>query len=511
MSDGSLVRGRPRFTVLGGRQRVVAVVVAVAVGAAGLGWWFGRSIESPDDVARRAAAPAAAPILVPVERRTLESTVVSRGDVSFAQAVEVAIDSDLGDGSLGSLVVTGRVPASGAQVDEGDVLLEASGRPVILLQGALPMYRALGPGSRGNDVRQLEAALRRLRVFAGTVDTVYDGQTAAAVSRLYTDLGYEAVAPSAEDRAGVAEAQAALRAAETAVSAATVALAEAARPPARSEVLAAEGAVENARSDRDAARAALDAAAGGDDATLAQLRAALVAADNALAVASAQLAELRAPRDTTAAAQALAQARAEAASARTTLAEARGAAGIRLPRGEIAFVPSLPRRVDKVNVKVGAVAAGPAVSLSGADLQVVSGLSREESRLLRVGAAARLDDEVSGVDLTGTVTAVAESPGTEGVDAGRYAVRITPEGGDPAALAGANLRVTIPIESTAGAVLAVPLAALVTDASGTARVRVSADDATRDVVVTVGLAADGFAEVTAPDLAEGDLVVVGER
>ena len=84
---------------------------------------------------------------------------------------------------------------------------------------------------------------------------------------------------------------------------------------------------------------------------------------------------------------------------------------------------------------------------------------------------------------------------------------------DPKRIEGLNLRVTIPIESTDGEVLAVPVAALVTDAGGTTEVRVHRDDGYVDVPVTPGLSAEGFAEVTptASGLAEGDLVVVGQQ
>jgi hypothetical protein len=87
----------------------------------------------------------------------------------------------------------------------------------------------------------------------------------------------------------------------------------------------------------------------------------------------------------------------------------------------------------------------------------------------------------------------------------------TPEQLD--AIRGRNVQVTIPIASTAGAVLCVPLAALSAGPGGESRVEVVAADATTALVeVTVGLAAEGYAEITAAAggvLAEGDQVVVG--
>ncbi|HZI36861.1 MAG TPA: hypothetical protein VFF24_01045, partial [Acidimicrobiia bacterium] len=76
----------------------------------------------------------------------------------------------------------------------------------------------------------------------------------------------------------------------------------------------------------------------------------------------------------------------------------------------------------------------------------------------------------------------------------------------------ANVRVTIPVSSTGGAVLAVPAAALSATADGSTIVQVEEDDgALRTVTVEPGLAAGGLVEVTPVEgqLAEGDLVVVG--
>ena len=81
-----------------------------------------------------------------------------------------------------------------------------------------------------------------------------------------------------------------------------------------------------------------------------------------------------------------------------------------------------------------------------------------------------------------------------------------------ALLRDANVRVTIPVRSTSGKVLAVPVAALSSGSDGGSRVEVLRNGKVDLVPVTVGLSADGFAQVTpAGDakLSEGDQVVVG--
>ena len=81
----------------------------------------------------------------------------------------------------------------------------------------------------------------------------------------------------------------------------------------------------------------------------------------------------------------------------------------------------------------------------------------------------------------------------------------------PTPLEGVPLRLTIPVESTKGAVTAVPLSAVSLDADGTSRVQVEHGGALEYIVVEPGLSADGFVEVTPVEgtLAPGELVVVG--
>ncbi len=84
----------------------------------------------------------------------------------------------------------------------------------------------------------------------------------------------------------------------------------------------------------------------------------------------------------------------------------------------------------------------------------------------------------------------------------------------PPEIIGTNVRVTIPVSSTGGEVLAVPAAALSATAAGDTILQVEDQDSTlRTVTVEPGLAAGGLVEVTPieGDLAEGDWVVVGRE
>ena len=223
-----------------------AVLLAVAAAAAGA-WLAGTRIESPADVAARTAPPPPSPILVPVEERILSADVVTRGTVRFGLPQPVSLAPSPLKAAPG-LVTT--LPVRNTQLNEGDVVLTASGRPVFVLQGQVPAYRDLVPGLSGADVNQLKQALTRMGFDPGSTDGTYDEQTSAAVARWYKAKGWEPFGPTREQLVAVralerewSDAVKTKAAAAAAVATAGVAV-EAARATAAHTVKAA--AVENA-------------------------------------------------------------------------------------------------------------------------------------------------------------------------------------------------------------------------------------------------------------------------
>ena len=89
---------------------------------------------------------------------------------------------------------------------------------------------------------------------------------------------------------------------------------------------------------------------------------------------------------------------------------------------------------------------------------------------------------------------------------------VTPSKPLPAALNGENVLVTVATGRTEGPVLTVPVAAIVTTASGTSYVTVAgANGKKTQVAVTPGISENGYVQVTpvtAGKLAAGDRVVV---
>ena len=184
--------------------------------------------------------------------------------------------------------------------------------------------------------------------------------------------------------------------------------------------------------------------------------------------------------------------------------------GVQVPADEIVFIPALPVRMEQATVLVSDAASGPVMAVTDTHLAIDSSLPLDTALLVKPGMAVAIDNQALGIKATGVVERVADTPGTHGVDGYHvyFKVRVDET---PTPLEGLSLRLTIPVESTKGAVTAVPLNALSLAADGTSSVQVERDGALEYVMVEPGLSAGGFVEVTPVDgtLAPGQLVVVG--
>ncbi|MDQ3385675.1 MAG: peptidoglycan-binding protein, partial [Actinomycetota bacterium] len=178
---------------LSARAKVVVTVLGISLGSGALGAVAATQLRSPADAAADTEAPDASRITIEVEQRALSSDVILRGDVRFDDAVAIRIPA--GEGA----VVTGPPPAVGTALAEGQPVIEVAERPVFVLAGTLPMYRDVLPGTSGDDVGQLEAALARLGYDPGPLDAVWDPAAEAALTALYVDRGYPAPLPAEED------------------------------------------------------------------------------------------------------------------------------------------------------------------------------------------------------------------------------------------------------------------------------------------------------------------------
>ncbi|MGB7873860.1 MAG: peptidoglycan-binding protein [Anaerolineales bacterium] len=331
------------------RKQVLALSLFFVVLLAVVSWIAGSKIQSPAEAAARTAPPTPSPILVPVEERILTSDVITRGTARFGlpQSISLApspLKPDVG------IITT--LPERGEQFEEGQVLLTASGRPVFLLQGDIPAYRDLYAGLSGEDVRQLEAALERLKFNPGPVDGVFDEETTAAVAELYSSAGYDSFTATGEQLANL---------------------------------LTLENELALAIEEKVAAENALAQVAGASD--------------------SAQAAEREVEWLTF-----LVDRLTEEVEA------ARHRAISPLPVDEIIFLTEFPVRVEEITVEVGDAASGPVIVVTNNQLAIDSSLPLSEAPLVKPGMTVAIDEPDLGFQAAGVVSRVANTPGTDGVD-----------------------------------------------------------------------------------------------
>ena len=532
------------------RKRLFLAVVAVAVAFGAGGYVLGQQLESPEDARSEVAAPEASLIAVPVESTALSNDVVVRGDAEFEGAVDLELDAVLGDGT--ARVVTGRVPEIDAEVNEGDVIIEVSGRPVFVLGGDLPTFREFKPGLEGDDVLQLETSLERLGFLTVEPDRLYGAATEDAILALYEAAGYEPRAASDGEESQLKSAEQAVEAARTTLANANDVLSDLLRPPslvqqtrevqARQQLLdqieRAQEMLDDAKEDRPSeallqaeealqqpmvSTARIDqanrAVTSAEDAEQARVDAAQDQLDNArqslIDADAITAAEESDGVDTSNAQRNVTDAQERLDQAESDLAELEDEVGVRFPVAEVVFLPNLPRTVTSIDVERGDFVNGAVMRISGTKVRITTGVSESNRPLLEVGQRVIIDSEQLDIEVQGEITELADRKGTNGVADTRYYMLVTPIGEyNVSELVGVNFRLQIPLERSEGEVLAVPLAALSAGADGSSRVEVErADGATELVAIEVGLQDKNrsLVEVIPIDgnLSAGDLVVIG--
>lgn len=157
-------------------RRAVWVVAGLAVALGG-----GLALIAPGHAAPAAEDTAPTRSTDTVTRQTLQQRQAHDGALGYGR------ESTLGTAAGGTVTW---LPEVGAVLDRGQQVARVDDRPVVLLHGGMPLYRALEPGLRGPDVRQLKDNLAALG-YQVTGDDRYTAGTAAAVRAWQRDLGRE--------------------------------------------------------------------------------------------------------------------------------------------------------------------------------------------------------------------------------------------------------------------------------------------------------------------------------
>lgn len=225
-----------------------------------------------------------------------------------------------------------------------------------------------------------------------------------------------------------------------------------------------------------------------------------------------------------------------------------------VPLSDVVFLPSLPATVVAVNGARGQQPGSPFLELAArGSLALTRELPPAYAGQVKHGLKVRIYDEVTGVRATGkvedlgTATTLAPAGAVVGVGGGAAAASsaaaadsqsagasgsassgssgssgatvfipliVHPSRPLAAVLNGENVLVTVETGRTEGPVLTVPVAAVVTTASGTSSVTVAGRPGRRTVRVTPGLSENGYVQVTPAtpgSLTAGDNVVVSGR
>jgi len=159
----------------------VAVMIAVVCGVV--------AMSDADRPAAAARAPAAN--TGTVEKGTLSARVSGAGTLTYRARSDgspfVAVNQARG--------VYTQLPEAGDRVGCGGVLYRVDDRPVVLLCGTVPAYRALRVGVNGRDVRQLNRNLHRLgydadaHVRIDPADSAFTSKTEQALRGLQRKQG----------------------------------------------------------------------------------------------------------------------------------------------------------------------------------------------------------------------------------------------------------------------------------------------------------------------------------
>ena len=159
------------------RRKTWALAAAVVLVAAICGVVVMSGAEHP-----AAAAQAPAADTVKVEQGELSAMVSQGGTLTYRARA---------DGSPYPVINQARgvytsLPDNGDKVACGGVLYRVDDRPVLLLCGTVPAYRALRMGMKGRDVRQLN---RNLRFVPRPRHRPFTGKTKKALEELQRAQG----------------------------------------------------------------------------------------------------------------------------------------------------------------------------------------------------------------------------------------------------------------------------------------------------------------------------------
>lgn len=435
------------------RRRALFWILGGAGGISLLGLEASRWVKSPQQAAADTMAPPPSTLTAAVEKRVLRDTVVLRGKVAAGGSFEVTPTP-----AAGLPIVTRVHVKAGESIPAAVALVEVAGRPLFALPGQVPVFRDLRPGSQGEDIAQLQAALRAVGHDPGENQGHFGPGTKKAVAALYKRLGYDAPVTGEHDGEALEAAAKVVREARRRLTEAKAGLESLLLVPPPSPKP-------------------------GEPDPIAKARLAVAYAEEELSAATVAEASLIAHT------------------------------GVMIPASEVVFLPAFPARVDQLNARVGAPAQAPLITLSSGSLVVRAQLNPAQRQLLRPGMRVEVVSELTRVTAKASIETIGELEQDAGNGNRFHPMVVVPAEGDfDPKLAGQDVRLTVEAAATHDEVLVVPLAALYANADGSTCVIVlPAGQGARRITVLPGVSGDGYVSVESADgiLQPGALVQIG--
>lgn len=141
------------------------------------------------------SAWAVATVMRPSEEQLEEESftyaTVETGTVGSSLSLNTTVswDSEKTGTNQAAGIVTSVEAAAGDEVTQGSVLYTVNLRPVVVAQGDVPAFRAIGQGVTGEDVAQLQEMLAAVGYYRGTVDGTAGVSTVSAIMAWQKAMG----------------------------------------------------------------------------------------------------------------------------------------------------------------------------------------------------------------------------------------------------------------------------------------------------------------------------------
>ncbi|MBE6485200.1 MAG: hypothetical protein E7Z96_10665 [Actinomycetaceae bacterium] len=163
----------------------IVVTVIACLGLVAGAFAVGRFVRSPNEeaIANSKNKPV---VTAKVEERSVPAEEIRlTGKLSLGRSWNVTVEPS----NDAVAVVTQTYLGAGDTLNSGGALASVAGRPVIGLQLPFDLYRDISGGDSGDDVREIQRALKNLGLYNGAVDGEYGPRTANAVKQMYVRAG----------------------------------------------------------------------------------------------------------------------------------------------------------------------------------------------------------------------------------------------------------------------------------------------------------------------------------